>query len=119
MTAVCEVTAARPSVADGSRLPRCAQAVPDARSFFVGVAIFAIANVLEGQGQLLHEGPVLEFASLWIFPKASFFRSMAGGVPSGATEGSSMGPGCDQDFSIFSGSFFGTPFAPKTFFLLQ
>ena len=49
-----------------------------------------------------------------LFPKASFFRSMAGGVPSGATEGSSMGSGAGRSFFIFSGSFFGTPFAPKT-----
>ena len=53
------------------------------------------------------------------FPKASFFRSMAGGVPSGATEGSSMGPGSGVLFSIFSGSFFGTPFAPKTSFFAR
>ena len=33
-------------------------------------------------------------------PKASFFRSMAGGVPSGATEGSSMGPGPHDSFFI-------------------
>ena len=39
---------------------------------------------------------------------------MAGGVPSGATEGSSMGPDCALFFSTFSGSFLGTPFAPKT-----
>ena len=49
-------------------------------------------------------------------PKASFFRSMAGGVPSGATEGSSIGPDTEPVFFIFSGSFFGTPFAPKTLF---
>ena len=49
-----------------------------------------------------------------VFPKASFFRSMAGGVPYGATEGSSMGPGWDHCFFTFSGSFLGTPFAPKT-----
>ena len=35
---------------------------------------------------------LLEFNKRQV-PKASFFRSMAGGVPSGATEGSSMGPG--------------------------
>ena len=36
------------------------------------------------------------------FPKASLFTSPAGGVPSGATEGSSMGPPSDQTFFIFS-----------------
>ena len=41
---------------------------------------------------------------------------MAGGVPSGATEGSSMGPALGQGIYTFSGSFFGTPFAPKTLF---
>ena len=44
---------------------------------------------------------------------------MAGGVPSGATEGSSMGPGMRNPFFIFSGSFFGTPFAPKTLFVAR
>ena len=39
---------------------------------------------------------------------------MAGGVPSGATEGSSMGPSSGHWNFIFSGSFFGTLFAPKT-----
>ena len=51
-----------------------------------------------------------------LIPKASFFRSMAGGVPSGATEGSSMGPGPGHPNFTFSGSFLGTPFAPKTMF---
>ena len=55
-------------------------------------------------------------AGCQIIPKASFFRSMAGGVPSGATEGSSMGPPRERFFFSFSGSFFGTPFAPKTLF---
>ena len=41
---------------------------------------------------------VLLFNKNRIIPKASFFRSMAGGVPSGATEGSSMGPGRAPSF---------------------
>ena len=44
---------------------------------------------------------------------------MAGGVPYGATEGSSMGPSPRRFFLIFSGLFFGTPFAPKTVFFAR
>ena len=40
-----------------------------------------------------------------LVPKASFFRSMAGGVPSGATEGSSMGPDWDHLFLLFRAHF--------------
>ena len=54
-----------------------------------------------------------------VIPKASFFRSMAGGVPYGATEGSSMDPRRERPFFTFSGSFFGTPFAPKTLFFAR
>ena len=57
-----------------------------------------------------------EYPPLTQIPKASFFRSMAGGVPSGATEGSSMGRGTGPANFIISGSFFGTPFAPKNLF---
>ena len=42
-------------------------------------------------------------SSAVVVPKASFFRSTAGGVPSGATEGSSMGPGLEPFFFTFSG----------------
>ena len=44
---------------------------------------------------------------------------MAGGVPYGATEGSSMDPGWERFFFTFSGSFLGTPFAPKTVFFAR
>ena len=40
-----------------------------------------------------------------VIPKASLFTSPAGGVPSGATEGNSMGPESDQTFFTFSGHF--------------
>ena len=40
-----------------------------------------------------------------LVPKASLFTSPAGGVPSGATEGSSMGPGSDHLFFTFFGLF--------------
>ena len=43
----------------------------------------------------------------WVrVPKASFFRSMAGGVPSGATEGSSMAPGRGRSLFVFWGFVF-------------
>ena len=62
---------------------------------------------------------MLPISRLYKVPKASFFRSMAGGVPYGATEGSSMGPPPAPPFFTFSGSFFGTPFAPKTVFFAR
>ena len=44
---------------------------------------------------------------------------MAGGVPYGATEGSSMGPGLHHCFFTFSGSFLGTLSAPKMLFFAR
>ena len=70
----------------------------------------ALEDLLEGLRRPLKSPEVL------VIPKASFFRSMAGGVPSGATEGSSMGPPFHPPNFTFSGSFFGTLFAPKTLF---
>ena len=52
--------------------------------------------------------------SMAFIPKASFFRSMAGGVPSGATEGSSMGPGWDYFFLPFR-ALFRDPFSEHFF----
>ena len=43
-----------------------------------------------------------------VIPKASFLRSTAGGVPSGATEGSSMGPAWDHSFLLFRAHFLDT-----------
>ena len=51
-----------------------------------------------------------------LIPKASFFRSMAGGVPSGATEGSSMGPEVHDSFLHFR-DHFQDPF-PEHFFMI-
>ena len=51
-----------------------------------------------------------------LVPKASFFRSTAGGVPCGATEGSSMGPGTEHPFLLFRSHFL-DPFS-EHFFLI-
>ena len=59
---------------------------------------------------------VVVVAVVVVVPKASFFRSMAGGVPSGATEGSSMGPGRDRSFLFFRAPFL-DPFSVH-FFLI-
>ena len=55
---------------------------------------------------------------LWpgLVPKASLFTSPAGGVPSGATEGSSMGPAPDHSFLLFRDPFL-DPFS-EHFFLI-
>ena len=51
-----------------------------------------------------------------LIPKASFFRSYAGGVPSGATEGSSMGAPRTHLFLLFRDHFL-DPFS-EHFFLI-
>jgi hypothetical protein len=60
-----------------------------------------LEDLLEGLRRPLKSPEVL------VIPKASFFRSMAGGVPSGATEGSSMGLGWILCFFHFFGFIFG------------
>ena len=145
-------------------------------SFFGGLAHYVVGdfpNVLLLPSLLLHASwkfslgqcviimaHIIFFDANNLFPKASFFRSMAGGVPSGATEGGVWVPPPDcffqpfrvhfweprllrkpffarknhyfevhfgvqngvlrepgfSRFSLFSGSFLGTPFVPKTLF---
>ena len=54
--------------------------------------------------------------ALALFPKASLFTSPAGGVPSGATEGSSMGPATQHPFLLFGDHFL--DFFLEHFFLI-